>query len=691
MAGDGVSSEVSGAMARQSSVVLVVEVIRAATADPPDWIRVLELTGIDLTIDMACKVGLSWSGPLKTPLCSYGSYLTSLAKPLVQEILIAVVNRDWMRLIALLGPTSSVEIACQLLPEGEETKILCGSLGKVLAEVSEYASKAWNAASGAASDVGSVAWDAYDAGAELLGLSSPHMSYDEYYSRYFAQLVPKRTLQYNVMNRMDLGLEGDERLRCVDYFDDHQQKRDTAKKTCSDLNRRLVNDVNRFIDYVGAAPRSYFDAFMQPTLRDLVAENHGKNHLDQFLIHVNGLTPDRWGHASLPAGENPFVIEYRKCFPHMNNMLYGMDVDITVPGLVPPSNTEWACYQAARHYAAVLAGENIRLAAMDKKLHGAGCTPQQSAESSLFYRCTSMDAYLACSESFKGYRRSHCGIDRFAIEDELGEEIARTLRDARCTYQATQTSYQVAIPIRNPKVVCTREWKHAQCEQLLKQELKDPVLAGLGLQLGCALGVDPKYAQAKLEAQKILDALNAISPTQTPPAEPAISASPSAGSLTRHFALSRPKAALEERKGPARPTDIVRTELLKNCRPTWDPLALRCLDPSVVLRLGEKLPGTSLKPCRPDPLGFGAEAPCYAGALPITLPTPATPIEIPARPATPIEIPVRPSAPSSGTEPAPAADKPFQAPIRRLSPVEPAEPPLRPVPEPPPFLRIPRP
>jgi hypothetical protein len=559
-----------------------------------------------------------------------------------------------------------------MLPEGEPiTKTLCGTLGKVLAEMGQYATEIWNSTS----DTLNAAWDAAKG-------ESAHMSYDEYYRRFVLHLVPKRALQRLALDRQGLGFDPPEWDRCIRYFRSHRQADSTADKTCRDLGHRLGREAGQFADYVAAAPRSYFDAFLLPTVRDLVAENHRNNHLDVFLTHVTGLPPSRWGREHLPAGKNPFVSEYRKCFYGMHSLLYGTSGGPVYPEIAPESNTDWACYQAARHYAAVLAGENIRLAAVDKKLRGAGCNPQQSGGDSLFYRCTSLDAYLACGREFEGYRYSRCGLDLITAENALGEKLARILGTARCQFVATYASKE---GYRNPKVVCRREWKHAQCEQLLKQELKDPALARLDIQLGCILYPDATYAQAKLEAQQILDALNAISPTQAPAVEPAISASPSGGSLTRHFALSRHTAALEERKAPARPTDI-----LKNCRPTWDPLALRCLDPSVVLRLGEKLPGTSLKPCQPDPLGFGAEAPCYAGALPITMPRPATPIEIPARPATPIEIPVRPRAPSTGTEPAPATDGLPTAPIRRPAPAEPAMPPMRPVPEPPPILRIPR-
>lgn len=52
LAQDGGSFEVAGAMATQSSVVLVVEVIRAANARPLGWIRILKPMGNNLNIDM---------------------------------------------------------------------------------------------------------------------------------------------------------------------------------------------------------------------------------------------------------------------------------------------------------------------------------------------------------------------------------------------------------------------------------------------------------------------------------------------------------------------------------------------------------------------------------------------------------------------------------------------------------------
>jgi hypothetical protein len=662
VAQDGVNSEVAGAMATQSSVVLVVDVIRAATANPPDWIRVLELTGVDLTFSVACKAGLAVVGPLEPVLCDYGSYLTGLAKPLVREILVAVQHRDWMRLFALFGPQGGMEIVCGLLPDGEPlSRTLCGALGEVLAKLGNYASAAWDATSGVVTEL------YYGVTGE-----TPHMSYDEYYNRFVVYLVPKRTLQRIAQNRQGLGFDPPEWDRCIKYFRGHRQSDSTADKTCSDLGHRLGRDSERFVDYVEAAPGAYFDAFLKPTVRDLVAENLGNDHLNAFLTHINGLPPSRWGREHLPAGNNPFFSEYRQCFYGMHGMLYGTSGGPVYPGIVPESNTDWACYQAAKLYATVLAGENIRLAAVNKKVRGAGCTPQQSGGASLYYRCASLDAYLTCSREFDGYRYTHCGVDLIAAESALGEKLARTLGTARCEFVATYASKE---GYRNPKVVCTREWKHAQCEQLLRQELRDPALQGLGIQLGCVLYPDSGYTQAKADAQRILDALNAISPAQAPPAQPAISAEPSAGSIARHFSPARPTDALQERKAPVRPTDLIR-----NCRATWDPLALRCLDPSVVLRLGEKLPGKSLTPCRPDPLALGANTPCYAGALPIATPTPATPIEIPARPR----------LPSTGTEPPAGADRLPTAPIRRPAPLEPVVPPVQPVPDPPPALLSPR-
>lgn len=591
------SDAVAGAMAGDPKIALVVDIVQAASGG--DWITVLELTGTQLLTQIACSAAMPGGGPVKGFICSgLFSKVAGLAQPVVREVLVAIRDGNWLKLIALTGP----DLACQIIPSGDPvTTTACSVLGSLIGETGELISNG-----------ASAAWSQIEDWSEDLQGQTQHMSYDEFYRRYLVHLVQKRALERVMFNRQGLGLDPAEWDACVSYFDSHKQATDTAEKTCTDLGHRLHNESVVFAEYAGGVPRAYFDTELKPGLRDRVAENYWNTDVEDYQSLVFKLTPAQWGMGQQPPNANPYFDDYDGSFAGITRMLYGGNSFLAFPQFVPDSLRDWAIYQSAGViYAKALAVEKLRLKiAVNPKLIAAGCAAQASPSGrSLVFRCGNFDGYVACRDSFAGYRYSHCSIDQVAADTTLGQKLAQLLGSKRCTFLAeSKEGYH------DPRVVCTRPWKQAQCNQLLAQSVQDPQLQGQPFMqntVRCDYYPEPAFVQGREKANAIATALNAPATSEPDPA-------PASESAARQRRALQLKAKRPEVK---RANHAVANNLVFiNCAPTWDPLALHCTDPEVLFELPQRLPGTTLPPCAADPAKDGADAPCYSGAYPIRLP-----------------------------------------------------------------------
>jgi hypothetical protein len=625
------NDQVAKMMAGDSTILLVVDIVKAATHKPRgDWVRVLELAGVDLLFKIGCQVGVPTGGPIKGFICGpLFRPVLEMAKPVVREVLVAINNKDWLRLVALLGPTT----ACQIIPgDDPATGAICSVLGKLIDGLADLAG-------GAAA----AAWGQIQDWSEDLQGQSQHMSYDEFYARYLRHLVHKRTLQRLQSNRQGLGLDPPEWNSCVSYFDSHKQAESTANKTCTDLGHRLHRESEVFIGFVESAPQSYFDAYLKPGVRDLVAENFWTDQSEDFQTRIFALPPQKWGMGNFPASANVYFGEYNKCFAGMHNMVNGGNPYPAYPQLAPESVRDWACYHAAGLlYAKALTTEKLRLSITVKsKLSGVGCGVERSGNhNSLVFKCDNFAGYVGCMAEFKDSRYSHCRIDKIAADLSLGKQLTAALGARRCRFaENSKEGYH------DPRVVCSREWKQQQCAQLLHQQLKNPVLAKHPFTqstVKCEYVEQPAYKQAKATAQQILDVLNGD-------AAPAQSAGSGSDQLTVHDRY-RPRLAQDKPAtmvaAPSMRERLIAAEALNNCTATWDPLALKCKYPAVLDSLAARMPGVTLPDCAPDPGKHGADSVCYAGIRAIAPPGEGDSVR---QPQTPI-------APSGGTAGAADAD-----------------------------------
>ncbi|MEW7982778.1 MAG: hypothetical protein AB2812_08300 [Candidatus Sedimenticola endophacoides] len=496
---------VADAMASDPKVRLIVDIVTAANAGK--WIDVLELTGTDLLVQIACSAGMPGGGPVKSFVCSglFGQ-VAGLAKPVVREILVAIKHKDWMRLVALAGP----DLACEIIPTNDPLSgTLCSVPGEVIGAVG-----------GALSDAAGAIVDKVG---DLINGESPHISYDEYYARKFSLLPFKRAQERIVNGRQGLGLDPGEWNPCVSYFDDHQQKRDTAEKTCNDLGRRLHHEAEVLADYVATLPQTHFDAHIRPLVKDRTAELMMSDGVEAYKVFVDQLPPGEWTRLSFltgrPAffdfqkGESLLFDIYQDCAFRMDDMIYGQGQGVVAfPGMTPESLLEWGCYQAAgKQFAEAMIMERLRiLISVQPQLVDTGCDPRAAnAQGSIVFKCNNHSGFALCRDAFKGYRQSHCSTDMEAASRTMGEEIAALLGARRCTY-AEASKYEAF----DPRVVCTRPWKRDQCEHLLAQK---NAASGLPTKLDCKYMQEADFNQAQNLAREILQALNSVPTEETQP------------------------------------------------------------------------------------------------------------------------------------------------------------------------------
>jgi hypothetical protein len=173
-----------------------VDIIKAAYAE--DWIKVLELTGTDILLQVACKVVLSGSGPVKGFICgSMFKEVSYLAKPVLKKVLVTVKNPtpdNLLGLITVIDP----ELACKVVPNFSGKDDICGLIKDIL----EIAKKVLNSAEAVAEFLGdlgegvaNLAEDAWcETGGALLGSCDdsgppPKPKSQVIYEKFFAQKV----------------------------------------------------------------------------------------------------------------------------------------------------------------------------------------------------------------------------------------------------------------------------------------------------------------------------------------------------------------------------------------------------------------------------------------------------------------------------------------------------------------------
>ncbi len=526
----------------------VVEVILAA--NDKDWVKVLEITGTDVLFQFVCKAGLSATGPLKKFVCGgLFQQVAAKGKPVLRQVLVAFKSDsldEWLKAIALIGPNLACEIIPDSVPGGSQ---LCGTLGQVIAKVGELAGDAVDA-------VGDLATSAYEA----VDGQSPHMSYDAYFNRYIAYSIHSRVVERLAYNRNFLGMDNGQWNTCVDYFDKHEQARDTARKTCDDLSKRLHNKVVPLVDVVTTIPQPYFDAHLAPLVRDMAGEKYSGDAIGDYLTFVDTLPrEERRGRGYMHGSTSDFRDLYLACRQEVEST-FPIKPNAMVKKLGPPTAWDWVCFEAVgKLFSKALAAERVRLQIeVLPRMKASGCelkNPNSWGRAVL--RCNSHGGRGVCEREFQGYRKPYCETDQMAADQSLGEKMAPLL-GKRCTFGGRLIS-------------CTRSWKRDLCQQILDGTLSQHQAQS---SLQCVYNEKAGFKKARKQAGDILNALNQI------------------------------------------PGQMI---LSNNCTRTWDDLALQCEDSKVLYELPERMPGVSLPTCLPDPNRDGSDVICYAGLYAIDL------------------------------------------------------------------------
>lgn len=451
-------------------IASAVDIIQAAYAE--DWIKVLELTGTDILLQVACKAGLSGGGPVKNFICG-GVFkeVSSLAKPLLKQVLITVKNPtpgNLLGLVAVIDPA----LACKVVPDFPGKDEICGPLGEVIklaVEVGKEAVKAGKEAGEFLLQIGgALAGGAGGAAKDLckgVGLcggsaSVTQINADQYYKYFLFPLIHDRVLARLTSGQQNLGHDKASLDKCLKYYVID------VFSACKISGERLHKEADVLAQAFAAAPGPYFEASAKPLVNTFAVEGYGKNKASGYTQFVNTVC----------------VTNMRKTFPI---------VEPTKPG----STTAWA-YACAKvgglFYQAYTQAEQ-KLAYTLQQLVAAGCVPPKGwvASQGIKLECDSYPGYQKCLTALAaGAEKKHCSVNQKKADEKLAQEIAKQLGAKRCSAQGLA-------------VQCSRPWKKDKCVTLRAQA--NPKSA-----VSCKLIGQVAFALAGKQAQDILNTLNGV-------------------------------------------------------------------------------------------------------------------------------------------------------------------------------------
>lgn len=553
-------------------VKLVVDLIRAARAS--DWLLVLELTGTDVLTQVACNAGIPAGGAVKEFICSGMMVkVAKKAKPVVRQVLVAVKSGnldDWLMVATMTGPT----LACDLMPSSIPGKdAVCSVLGQVLGGAVQ-----------AVADAADRVWGSATAVGEWISGQSKHMPVETYYALYWKPWYHTGTL---IQLRGQSGWGGllkEVRDPCEDYFDSHTMSQDHAQQVCNDMRDRFSREVGVFVQAMRQAPEAYRRAVALPFAEVWAVTDHGKG--DTLAAHrpliVNGCEVDLRSKFPFPEPDPRQCTAIRDMANRMGGQwkqgleaLYQQCTNRQIRQVPQPSVWEDRCEQIGKQFANDLLAARIKVESRVKQLvQSAACAvpPGWKKSDGAKLACADYRGYQQCLDYLAAaHPEKRCSFDQGKADIELASKVVEQLGGrARCG--RTQAG----------EIACLRPWLQSRCENELTKARRFGQYTHTGL--SCRFQQTPAYTQALAEAERILDALN------RPPAGPA-------GEMR------------------LRPQNAAASVRMINCSATRDPLALSCKNTSVILELGERLPGARLPHCQPDPNFWGVDAPCYVGAL----------------------------------------------------------------------------
>ena len=600
LAGDYADQTATDVMASDPKIVLAVDVMRSINQG--DWIKVLETTSTDLLMQIACSAGIPGGGPVKSFICSgvFGE-VAKKTKPVVRQVLIAVQSGsidDWLMVVGMTGPS----FACEIIPSSVPGKdLVCSTLAEVLGEAAEAVADAADAVYGSAAAVG-----------EWISGQSKHMPVEQYYSLYWKPWYHYGTL-LQVKNSSSWGdLLKEIRDPCEDYFDSHTMSQDNAQDTCDDMRNRFSKEVATMRKAIEIAPNAYYHAVAEPLAGVWAINDYGAD--DTTAVHrnfiVNGCAADL--RAKFPFPEpDPRRCEYLRdqlkdlggMFAAAADSLYSQCVSQQARQTPNPSLWEYLCEPVGDSFEQAF---KVEKSLLEQRLMGlvssGNCRfPPGWKAPGVKLSCVGSSGYDKCMDVLQAaHPEQRCSADLSTMAEEIIAEIG----GKRCRYSVSEG-----------RITCSRPWKWEKCESVLFDYRNSmPIIDD---QLQCDY-FDTRFKPEVEKAAKIIAALN-DEPSDTAPE----SSSNGEGETSLSLKPTVRQLSVKPDRLQLSASPALQIQLPPNCATTWDPLAIHCDRPEVLLELSKRLPGASLPLCSttPDPDRNGADHPCYSGVYPIAMPS----------------------------------------------------------------------
>lgn len=581
-------------------VKTAVAVIRAV--NDGDWLLVLELTSTDLLGQIACDAAMAPTAAVKTVVCGpIFAEVSGMAKPVVKGVIHAFATSppDIWALVSLVGlPT-----ACEIAPDMPLKDEVCGILGQAFAILTE-----------AASQLASQGWGLVTGFGEVVGGQSDAMPQAEYYAKEWQRWLHQYVM-YSLQGAPSLSFNW-QHDRCVEYFDGHKYSGSHAKEACDAMQGRFAKEVLEVSKAMKAARAPYYQAHLAPQLDFLILQRYWS--LDALLAWLAGQQSAAWApsfaQANATLGEEAGKL-FMACEKDMEAVyiLGYRQSDPMYPAEFHTHATAAWGYNCLHIFTDHLApAMTLRRAGLQSALGATGCELKKQGYTGdrIDVTCGSYPAFQQCRSLVPAPEAAggvvYCGVNGLVADPKLAKTLATEL-GRRC------------LAGGNNDVNCTRPWRAAECEYY-KAEATEGYGSPVYVTCKDLSNTDSMFVAGKKEAAQIALALNggAVLPS------------------SETFNVFLPPT-----------TD--------NCYTNWDPLAVVCRDASALETLGQKLPGTDLSKCPPDPNRDGADEACYAGPLNALAgndaPVSDEPVAVPLPTEEPAPAPERPAAPEARNDP----------------------------------------
>jgi hypothetical protein len=387
-------------------IAAAVQIIKAAYDQ--DWIEVLELTGTDALVPIACSAGLAISGPFKGFICGKAA---QLAKPVVKTVLVAIKDPSPGNLLAAVTALADPQLACDVVPDFPGKDAICGPLGEVIQfakDVAEEAAKYGKEAGEFLLDTGEGIVAGGAAALETLCKvatlcdsdgGKQYMSAEAYYKYVLFPRIHDRVRGDLVpFASWGTGWDNVRKVECRVYYDYYtfvnspnaiaQAVAQKVDARCQGLVGRLAKDADAVTTAMKAAPAPYVESKVKPYIPYAVIESYdyGTGKITEFVDFFSSA----------------------KCVGDMQGTF-------PIPKPTKTKETAWQylCLQdVSKHTKSAYLQEQGKVGWTLKSLKDAGCVPPTGWDVSkgIKLQCKTEASYQQCLTGLSaGEEQKHCG------------------------------------------------------------------------------------------------------------------------------------------------------------------------------------------------------------------------------------------------------------------------------------------